>query len=128
MGRFRVGTGSIQAEVDVDTEALLRDVVDRSAPGVREALERAASDVYESARARWPVRTGRSRDGLEWVIVVAPDLSSIRASVINDVEYARYIKARNLQGKSAFVELLQKPIRARTDKLVSEIGPVIGRG
>lgn len=139
-----VGNGSIKVELDTHSAERARRLVDQIAPGVREALEREAKAVYDHAREEWPVRTGVSRDGLRWGVVVSPDLSSITGRVWDDVSYAKYVKARSarssyraaggapvglssIAGKSAFVELLRKPITARTKPLMVELAQIVGR-
>jgi hypothetical protein len=117
MGRLRFGTGGVRVVMDDTLDQLYRRAIERVAPGVLRRIEDATADVYASARAAWPVKTGRSRDGLEHHVTVSPDQTSVRGSITNPVKYARYIKAKKLDGKSAFVELLRKPLRARAADL-----------
>lgn len=119
-----VGSGAVRAAVDLPTEALARQILAAGAPGVAEAVERAADRIVAEARERWPVRTGRSRAGLEAVVVVDPGLTTIRGTVVNEVEYARFVKDK--QDRSAMTELLAKPIRAATPALIAEIGDRVG--
>lgn len=124
-----VGTGGIKVELDTHAAERVRRLVDQFAPGIRAALEREAKAVYDDAREAWPVRTGVSRDGLRWGVVVAPDLSSITGRVWDSVSYAMYIKSPKIRTGtgSAFVELLRKPIAVRTKTLVVELRNAVGK-
>lgn len=100
--------------VTFDVRDGLADAVQRTLRNLDDNVLRranaAADEVFEEARASWPVKTGRSRDGLERVTTVDVGEGTIRVSIRNTVEYAKYIKAKNLGGKSPFVELLRKPL------------------
>ena len=68
---------------------------------VREALtahmETVAVGIYEAALETWPIRTGRSRDGL--FIRDDSNGSLLFWRIGNTVEYARYIKSVKLGKK-----------------------------
>jgi hypothetical protein len=117
MANLRYGTGGLRVTMSDELDQLYRRAIERVAPGVLRRIEDATADVFNAARAEWPVKTGRSRDALEHHVTVSPDQTSVRGSITNPVKYARYIRAKKLDGKSAFVELLRKPLRARAADL-----------
>jgi len=123
---FFVGQGGIRAEVSNGLAEQLSAVIEKLAPGARQALEDNARAVYDDARARWPVATGESRDGLYWGVQVAPDLSSVRGFVADEVPHAIYVKSykNGLAGKSAMVELLRKPVAARAQRVADSVAVV----
>jgi hypothetical protein len=129
VGKLYVGTGGVRAEVDTPFGDDVGRLIDRVIPGAREVLQRNADEVLAEARARWPVDTGASRDGLHGGVQVAPDLSSIRGFVANSVPHAIYVMSwkGGLGGRSAMVELLRKPMNARTSAVVTEVGGAIKR-
>lgn len=100
----------------------LRAAVDAFAPGLRQALEDEARRVLDAARARWPVATGVSRDGL--VAGVEARGGALRGFVRNAVAHAIYVKSwkNGLGGRSAMVELLRKPVAEATPRLVERLG------
>jgi hypothetical protein len=105
----------------------MRRALDDVAPGVLDRLEATVTRVVDDARSRWPVRTGRSRDGLEAHVTIAPGQTSIRGTVANAVDYAVYVRSgqRGLGGKSAVVELLRKPLRAAARELAVELADTV---
>jgi hypothetical protein len=129
VSRYYVGTGSIRAEVTDGLRDELRALVDKIAPGIRDVLERESAAVLAAAEARWPVASGESKAGLYGGVQVAPDLSSIRGFLANNVGYSVYVKSfkGGLGGRSAVVELLRKPITARTRQVTAEIGAAFER-
>jgi len=131
--KTRIGSGSLSFVIEDRTEELVRAAVERAAPGAARVIEDEIGAIYESARARWPVgpekreRKGRhSRDELVQELVVERD--RIRGRIFNTAPWAKYIKPKGLKGKSAFVELLRKPLRARRDAVVRLLGQSIIAG
>ena len=119
MGRLKFGSGSVRVEMDDTLDRLYRRALDKVAPGVVARIDEATSAVFDAAVGAWPVRTGRSRAGLEHHLTVASDHTTVRGTITDAVEYSRYIKARKLGGKSAFVELLRLPMRERAKALAA---------
>lgn len=117
MARLRFGSGSVRIEMDDTLDRIYRRALDRVAPKVVERIEDATEEVFDVAQIDWPVRTGRSRRGLQRFVAISSDHAHIRGTITNDVVYARFIRARNLGGKSPFVELLRKPMRAKAKEL-----------
>lgn len=117
MAKLTYGSGGTRITMDDTLERIYRRAIEKVAPGILTRMEMVIAEVYDEARQQWPVRTGRSRDGLQRWVTVTPDGMRIVGSITNDVDYARYIKAKKLGGRSAFVELLRKPLRKRADDL-----------
>lgn len=115
--KLTFGSGGTRITMDDTLDRIYRRAIERVAPGLLTRVELAIAEVYDEARQQWPVRTGRSRDGLQRHVTIAPDGARIVGSITNDVDYSRFIKARKLGGRSAFVELLRKPLRRRADEL-----------
>jgi hypothetical protein len=92
-------------------------------------LEQNAREVFDEARARWPVATGASRDGLYWGVQVAPDLSSMRGFVADEVPHAIYVRSYKggLGGKYAMVELLRKPVFERAQAVADSVKVVFSK-
>lgn len=115
--------------MDSTTHDMLAAAIDNLAPGVRERLEREARELYEEARAGWPVKTGRSRDALQWGVRI-PDDDSIESHVGVDpksdaVEYFHLIKGRKHRGKQTWRVLLQRPAQERARKLGEDLKDVL---
>ena len=127
MRRLTFGQGSVRIEMDAGLEELARRAVSQVAPGVLERIDAAVDQVLEDAQRRWPVKTGRSRDGLAAYTSIAPAGDRIQGTVMNPVDYAVYVKSRKggLEGRSAVVELLRKPLRARASQLADELGTTV---
>ena len=125
---YYVGTGKTKALITNDLENV-KAYIDKLLPGARAILEREAREVYQYAWQRWPIDTGTSRAGLSWGVLIAPDASFIRGFVMNNVDYARYIKSSQVRTGTghAMTELLRKPIAERTDTITAELGPALRR-
>lgn len=123
---YYVGTGKSKALIQNDLEDI-QGTIDKLLPGARRVLEREAREVYDYAWQRWPVRTGVSRAGLTWGVLIAPDLSMMRGFVANDVDYARFIKSPQVKTGTghAMTELLRKPVAERADTIAAELGPLL---
>lgn len=124
MGKLSFGAGSVRIQMDDTLDRIYRRAIDKLAPGLLPAVETAIDDLHADAYAAWPVKTGRSKEALEHLTSVSPDNKVIRGTITDDVPYARFIKAKSLGGKSAFVELLRKPLRERAKELVKVLGRV----
>lgn len=113
--------------MDATLEELARRAVSRVAPGVLVRIDAAVDEVIADATARWPVATGRSKAGLVAYTSILPAGDRIQGTVMNPVEYAIYVKSskNGLGGRSAVVELLRKPIRARAAQLAGELGTTV---
>lgn len=132
--RYSAGPG-VAVELSSDPEALLRGMVQRLAPTVSGALERAADTLEASARGSWPVgkRRGRdvgrphSRDMFTSALEVSP--SEIRGVVRNTAKYAYFIRSsqNGLGGKSAYVTLVRKPAQLAARALATELASDLAR-
>lgn len=123
------GTGSTTVTMDDEFEALVRRAVDEMLPGMTERLEATAARLESDARARWPVRTGQSRDALGHEVRVAQDFGSIRARVYCSADYAKFIVSAKIRSGSgsAFVELMRRPTEAAALVLADELRTVTSR-
>lgn len=126
--RLTLGAGAVSVVVDEAFDALLRRALNQTVPGIADRLEETADGLYQQAFAAWPVRTGRSRAGLAREVRVAPDLSSVRARLLNDVDYAKFIRSNRISGSgSAFVELMRRPTEEAARDLAEDLRPIIER-
>lgn len=129
MARIVIGrSASVTASLDNGVERIYRRAIERVAPGLLDRLERELDDLEAGARDDWPVKTGFSRGRLRSLVLVSPDHTKLRGTLLNDAPYARFIKGRKLPGSgSAFVELMRKPLRARKAALAQVFGELAAR-
>ena len=118
------GRGTMQVVVDDGTERIVRAALEQTAPVVVREVEERVDAVLAEARSQWPVRTGQSRGGLVSGLRL-PDAETVEGFVFNDVDYAYYIKGRAQGGKSTYVELVRKPMKAAAERLVQDLGEAI---
>ncbi len=135
MAKLTYGSGAVSVTLDNGFEELIRLALDKTIPGIVAKMEQVADSLEENARSKWPVRTGKSRDGLRSEVRVAPGFTSVRARLVNDVPYARFIKSPRVRTGtgSAYVELMRRPTEAAAVALAEELKPIIestlsGRG
>jgi len=129
MTQLRLKDGNLTMLVDDGLERLVRDAIDKVAPGMLDLVESETRAVYDGAKGRWPVgphkreRNGRhSKDELYHEVVIDTTQGLIRGRVWNEAPWSRYIKPKGLRGKSAFVELLRKPLQERAKVFVQNLG------
>lgn len=129
MSRLQIKEGKVTVTLDDDVERMVRDLVDRLAPGVRELVGDAARELHDQARDNWPVGPDRkdrpyhSRDRIQWTVLVDTKKSEIRGAVWCDAEWAKYIKPKGKGGKTAFVLYFRGPagkLRVRLRKQMTD--------
>lgn len=117
MTKLRFGDGSVTVEMSDELDRIYRAALEKLAPGLVGRITSATKAVFDNAVAQWPVVSGRSKAGLQMSVQISSDQKVIRGRIWNDVEYARYVKPKGLDGKSAFVELLRKPMALASKEL-----------
>ncbi len=126
--RLAFGQGSVSFLLDDDGEQLARAWLDETFPGVVDRIHEAAEALYWQAVGRSPVKTGKLRASWSRQVLVAPDLSSVRARLSNDAPHGKYVVSPKLPGSgSAFVELARKPLAAEGARVVEDLRAVIER-
>jgi hypothetical protein len=94
--------------------------------GAVERIEHEVQAVYDQARKDWPVRTGRSRDGLRTSLTLDRTRGRVEGAVLAMVPYSIYIKPYKLRGKTtAWQAYVRGPITQAKKRLMGELGPVI---
>jgi hypothetical protein len=132
-----LGKGGGQVQADREVASAVERVLRAAHGRVVERLERAADRIGVPAEARWPVGKERgkphSRDLFERGLRL-PRKGVLEAFVRNGASYAYYVRSMKggLGGKSAFVELLRKPLRTEArmvaDELADDLKAEIERG
>lgn len=97
---------------------------------VTTALEQFGAARLAAAAARWPVSdiAGKvhSRDRLKAAVTLS-QIDEVRVTLTSEADYTKYIRARNLGGKSPWVELIRKPTAQRMDELAQRVGDYLVR-
>ena len=92
---------------------------------------RRVRDVYEQARARWPVKSGRSKAALTYHDEVDLRTGDVRARITNNVQrdglrYSSLITTSVREGmESVPGMLLRRPLAALRRRLIRDLGPEI---
>lgn len=129
--RIQYGRGANQIELDDTIHDLVANAMENLAPGLYHKLSEVAEELYDEARAEWPVRKGWSRDALDWgVRIPDADMTVVESYVgfkpgHKGSEYAHLIKALKHGNKQTWRVLLQHPARKRAEKLGEELRDVI---
>ena len=122
--KLRFGDRQFSIELDDYTESMLRGAIEQAAPGLVAEMERTTAAVVESARAGWPVKTGRSRDGLTAIVRLEDE--KIVGVVYSSELYGYMIKRKD--GKSPWQELVRKPSLGVAMELAGRLGPIMAGG
>ena len=124
----RYREGSVTVTVDDELAALVERLLEETAPGVRDRIESEVEAVYRAAVSAWPVKTGRSRDGLRTAITLDRSQGRIEGAVLALVGYSVYIKPRKLRKGTAWQTYVRGPMTDLKRRLLAELGDVIVNG
>lgn len=118
--------GNVTVTLDDAWTKLARQAVDAALPGVLKTMEREVAQLADAAAEEWPVRTGKSRAGLEVVTSIDVGRSEVKVSIRNDVPYAIYVRPKVWHGAAtAWSRLVQGPMGKLQVELVQILGPEI---
>lgn len=125
MGKLRIRVGDVTATLSRDLGADARRAWDLSSNRAVQSMEAERDRVFDNARSRWPVKTGRSRAGLNdytQVELGGRNNGRIKVGIDNDVGYTRWVR---LPGGSPFAvtALLRTPMRRASRRLLERLGP-----
>lgn len=125
----RYREGGVTVTLDEGLARWVEGVIDSTQRAVVDHIEREVQKVYEAARADWPVKTGRSRDGLRTALTFDRTRGRIEGSILALVPYSVYIKPRKLRGKTtAWQAYARGPMTKLKKQLLNELGDVIIAG
>ena len=123
---FRARDGNVTVTLDDTLERLVRAAAEKVLPGVLKVMEAGVSEVLDEAHDDWPVKTGRSRAGLQRSTELDLGRSAITVRARNDVPYAIYVKPAAWHGATtAWQRLVRSPMGALHKEFVEQLGPVI---
>src|SRR5687767_8919957 len=88
----------------------------------RRVLEAEVGAILDHARAEWPVKTGRSRNGLDDRI--GESGAEIQAEIVGSAEYTRVVRPKKLGGGVlAWTEYVEIPM----SELMQSLGPDVAQ-
>lgn len=123
---FRVRDGNVTVTLDDGLSDLVAAAIDRALPGVRARMVADSAEILDFAVDEWPVKTGRSRAGLELVQELDLGRSSFAVRARNDVDYAIFVKPAKWHGATtAWQRLVRGPMTSLHKELTETLGPVI---
>lgn len=96
-----------------------REALERATRGVEAEVRDVGGEILSDARARWPVRTGASRDGL--TLRLRRNGSIVRAVISGAAWYTYWVRLVGGKAGSAFGELVRRPIRAGKRDIVKRL-------
>lgn len=124
-----IGRGSMQVQIGGALEASIRRTIDRLAPGLGEVLEAEAQQLRDGAVERWPVGRDRGRPHSRDLFTNGLRITDkgVEAFVSNPAPYLYLIKSgkNGLNGKSASVELLRKPLKKAAARAAERCGETL---
>ena len=132
---IKVGKGRSQVTVTgALAEDLMRDFRQILAP-VNDAMQAEADGIMRDEIAKkWPVKSGKSRDGWTTVDRVEPGTSKVEVLLINPVPYVRFINSAKLGKKADRVRVrspyreLRKPVSAARRRLKKALPAILATG
>ena len=132
---IKVGKGRSQVTVTgALAEDLMRDFRQILAP-VNDAMQAEADGIMRDEIAKkWPVKSGKSRDGWTTVDRVEPGTSKVEVLLVNPVPYVRFINSAKLGKKADRVRVrspyreLRKPGSAARRRLKKVLPAILATG
>lgn len=134
MATIRFGAGAASIEIGGHWAEQIRQAVDRLAPDLGATLEAEANKIRTDAVRRWPIGKDQIRKGKKLPHSIDLFWSGLRINppfvegfVSNSAPWFYYIRSMKggLNGKSASVELVRKPMRKRAQPLARELADQI---
>lgn len=120
-------TGALAAQLDRDFRRLLGPVAD--------AMQAEADGIMRDEIAKkWPIKTGKSRDGWTTVDRFEPGTSKVEVLLVNPVPYVRFINSAKLGKKADRVRVrspyreLRKPVSAARRRLKQVLPAILATG
>lgn len=150
MGRITYKSGRTTVSMSDDLERMIRRTLDKAAPTLIPVLEATTSTIEAKAEDVWPVRSGKSKAGLESETRITSD--SVSGVLLDKEGYTYKIKFPNrvshtaqeeaetwarhrrhltdapsadLQGKPAWNTLIRDPVRKAAKDVAQECGAEI---
>ncbi len=137
MAKVRYRSGAAAVVSDGVFEGALRNMLENYAPTVGREMESMVDGIKEGAKARWPVRTGRSQKALESYFDVTD--SAVSGVVENDARdkqgrpYAFYIKSGKVgrtkagNARRVWQVLVRGPLLKRRKKLLKDCAAEVAK-
>jgi len=127
---IRYREGDVTVTVDDGLRRWVESLLEETGGVVYERIERDVRAIFDEAVARWPVKTGRSRDGLRTAVLLDRGAARVEGQILALVPYSVYIKSvkGGLQGKNAWQSLVRGPMTLLKRRLLAELGDVIVGG
>lgn len=118
------GNKHISVEISDKTGILLGDAFSSLYPGIVEAMEDVAFEIYNEAFDKWPIRTGFSQSQLDVKTFFTEN--KIEVKILANAPYTKYIHEK-APFSTVFVwqELLLKPQKEKTKKLIVKIEEIV---
>jgi len=129
--RLSFGDDFAKIVMDDTVAELVRDVIETSYGPLIARLQDEAVAIFEDAYAKWPVKTGKSRDTLRWALELRGD--AVSAAVLVGTDYGHLIKGKPREAgglgdegdKQTWRVLLRAPLLAAQDGLIDDAAKLL---
>ncbi len=120
--------GDVTIKLSDGLDRFVERAIHNSAPGMLERITARVEPVLADARAAWPVKTGKSRAGLDLDVLVDTDREKLRVRIVNTVDYAIFVRPSAYFGAAtAWSRLVQKPMKRIHSELADELAAEIAK-
>jgi hypothetical protein len=110
--------------VDKSSNDTFRNLLRQVAPKTAAVVEEEMETLEATARANWPVKTGKSRDSMD--LVTRARKGAVLTSLVVTAPYAYYVKSKKL-GKNAAKALVLDPATNLADRLARRIADALAK-
>jgi len=124
MGRFVARSGSASVTLGSGVEDAVRRLLGAVAPTTTKVLEQTTDLIYARAEDGWPVKTGRSKAGLDHYTAVTsstPGRFVVESRFVDAVPYVVFIKAKKLGGANPWQRLIASPLKDKVPVLADTL-------
>jgi hypothetical protein len=133
--RLSFGDDFARVIMDDSIAGMVREVIENTQRPLISLLESEVEKIYQNARDKWPVKSGRSRDSLAVVLEIKGG-DAIAAGVVERTPYGHLIKGKEREAggygdggnRQTWRVLLQKPLLEVADEVAGQAAELLVEG
>lgn len=123
---LKIRDGSVTMEMDDGLSKWVEKALRAANGAIYDSIEDEVRQVWQSAVARAPVKSGRFKRGLAYGMELDVAASEIKGTITSEAPYTRWVRAPVVAGyTSVWQGLVAAPMRRAGKRLVTRLAPEI---
>lgn len=119
--KLTIGGGIVSVDIDRTLEDIVKQALQRTNPGVLEEMEAVSDKIFDRAIRRWPVDSGKSKQGLEKSRRIV-NFNTLEVFITNKVKYTFFIRGKAQNRRRTWNVLVSTPGSRAGTRLAEKIG------